>query len=293
MKDHTAKDYQTRLQRVLDFIDAQPDGDLSLYGLSGVAAFSKFHFHRQFSATFGISVHRYVQLARFKRAAQQLAYRNVSITEIALACGYESSEAFARAFKRCTGQTPSEFRKLPAWTAWQDIYQPASNVRSTYMKREYRSDDVRRVDVSATRVALLEHHGDPARLADTIGRFIAWRRANGLPPKTSATFNIWFSDIRNTPPSDYREGVCAATERDIAPNEAGVVPFSIPAGRCALLRHIGSTDTLENAATYLYANWLPDSGEELRDFPPYCQRVAFGPDIPEGQTVTDIFLPLK
>jgi len=67
------RNYQARMQRVLDYIDQHLDCDLDLETASGVAAFSKFHFHRQFKATFGISVHRYVQLARMKRASYRLA----------------------------------------------------------------------------------------------------------------------------------------------------------------------------------------------------------------------------
>ncbi len=63
------QNHQARMQRVLDYIDRHLDSDLDLETVSGVAAFSKFHFHRQFTATFGLSVHRYVQLARMKRAS--------------------------------------------------------------------------------------------------------------------------------------------------------------------------------------------------------------------------------
>jgi hypothetical protein len=54
------QNYQARMRRVLDYIDRHLDSDLDLETVSGVAAFSKFHFHRQFTATFGLSVHRYV-----------------------------------------------------------------------------------------------------------------------------------------------------------------------------------------------------------------------------------------
>ena len=52
------QDYHARLQRVLDHVDRHLDNELDLETVSRVAAFSKFHFHRQFSATFGMSVHR-------------------------------------------------------------------------------------------------------------------------------------------------------------------------------------------------------------------------------------------
>jgi AraC family transcriptional regulator len=56
------QNYHARLQRVIDYIDQHLDGDLDVETVSRVAAFSKFHFHRQFTATFELPVHRYVQL---------------------------------------------------------------------------------------------------------------------------------------------------------------------------------------------------------------------------------------
>lgn len=77
--------YHARMQRVLDHIDRHLDDDLDLGALSNVAAYSKYHFHRQFTATFGLSVHRYIQLARMKRASYRLAYRDSqSVTDIAM-----------------------------------------------------------------------------------------------------------------------------------------------------------------------------------------------------------------
>jgi AraC family transcriptional regulator len=55
----------------------------------------------------------------------------------------------------------------------------------------------------------------------------------------------------------------------------------------------GASDDLGPVATYLYREWLLESGEELRDFPVQCQRVSFLPNVPEHETVTDPFLPLK
>src|SRR5436305_14886867 len=99
-EDRTMKaalqDYHARMQRVLDHIDRHLDDDLDLDALSSVAAYSKYHFHRQFTATFGLSVHRYVQLARMKRASYRLAYADAhSVTDIAMDAGYDAPDAFA------------------------------------------------------------------------------------------------------------------------------------------------------------------------------------------------------
>ena len=69
--------------------------------------------------------------------------------------------------------------------------------------------------------------------------------------------------------------------------------MAIPAGRCALLRHVGSDDHLGHSIRHLYSQWLPASGEELRDFPLFLQRVVFYPDVPDNEAITDIYLPLR
>jgi AraC family transcriptional regulator len=191
--------YQARMQRVLDHIDQHLDSDLGLATLSSVAAFSMYHFHRQFAATFGLSVHRYVQLARMKRASYRLAFRDSqTVTDIAMDAGYEAPEAFARAFKKRVGQTPSEFRKSPDWPPWLAALGPLTKARSMLMKTPFNSKDVTIVEVAPTKVAVMPHRGDPAFIGETIQRFIAWRKAAGLSPRTSATFNVFHSDPHTT-----------------------------------------------------------------------------------------------
>ena len=80
---------------------------------------------------------------------------------------------------------------------------------------------------------------------------------------------------------------------EVAPNPYGVVGRTIPRGRCAVLRHVGSDDGYAATLDWLYKEWLPASGEEPRDFPLFLQRVRFFPDVPEHEAVTDVFLPLK
>jgi AraC family transcriptional regulator len=289
----TVERYQLRVARVLAYIEANSEMPLSLDRMSEVANFSRHHFHRQFSGYLGMSPHRYVQFMRMRRASWRIAFRaELSVNDVALATGYEGPEAFARAFRQYTGQSPSEFRAAPDWTEWHSRFRPFIELRQTTMNTLSPAPVVRLVAFAQTRVAKLEHRGNALRLGDSIGKFIAWRKANKLSPHTSATFNIVHNDPDETPPEDFRFDLCAATDRDIAPNDAGVQEFVIPAGRCALLRHTGSDDQLGRSIMHLYSRWLPASGEELRDFPLFMQRVKFFPDVPDSGAVTDIYLPL-
>ncbi len=287
------ENYHARMQRVFDYIDQHLDGDLNLAVLSGVAAFSKHHFHRQFSAMFEISVHRYVQLTRMKRASYRLAFGPAaSITEIAMDAGYEAPDAFARAFRQRIGQAPSAFRRSPDWEPWRAAFEPLTNARSKRMTT-FSTHDVTIQDFPATPVAVLQHRGDPGRIYETIHRFITWRKATGLNPQISATYNIFHSDPRTTPADAFRLDLCAGTDRPIEANKYGIQSGLIPGGRCAVLRVIGGSDDLEASAEFLYRDWLPSSVQETRDFPLFCQRVTLATHVPEHETITDLLLPLK
>jgi AraC family transcriptional regulator len=158
------------------------------------------------------------------------------------------------------------------------------------MDAKYTAEQVRIVDFPQTRVGALAHRGDAQSIAASVERFIAWRKQNHLPPWQSATFNICY-DSRHTP-GEVHLDICAATEGEITANPFGVVEKIIPEGRCAVLHYVGPDAGLAEAATFLYRQWLPQSGESLRDFPLFMQRVRFFPEVPEDETVFDIFLPL-
>ena len=293
MSSTAAERFRNRFRRVLDHIESHLDDALDLDELSAVAAYSKFHFHRQFNELFGIAASKYVQLRRMKRASYQLAYRNDAVIAVALTNGYEGSEAFSRAFKRVVGQCPSDFRKEPDWEPWYALYEPLRALRNDHMSTNFALNDVRIVTFEPTRVAVLEHPDDPRLLGDSIRKFIAWRKSHRLPPSVSATFNLIYDDPSQVDPADYRFDLCAATDCEIAPNPEGVHAGLIPGGRCATLRLVGSDDRLEGAIRFLYTRWLPQSGEEPGDFPLFLQRLKFYPDVPEDEAVLDIYLPLR
>lgn len=138
------------------------------------------------------------------------------------------------------------------------------------MQKTFTPDDVMIRDVPPTSVAIMEHRGDPATLGATIQRFIAWRKAAGLHPKTNPTFNVWRSERRPASPADYSIDLCVGTDQPVEATGEQIKAGVIPGGRCAVLRVVGNTDNLEPAALYLYRDWLPTSGEEARDFPIYC-----------------------
>jgi len=284
----TSNAYAARFSRVFDYIEKHLDEELTVESLSQVANFSKFHFHRQFSDYTGVGVFRYVQLMRLKRASYRLTFNpEEKIIDIALEAGFENPESFSRAFKNIFGQTPSEFRKAPDWVHWNTHYKLPSGERKHIV-------DVKIVNFDTAKVALIEHHGSPSLINNTVTQFIAWRKESGQSPIASErTFGIAYDNPDTTEPEKFRFGICSTVKADVPENSYGVVTSTIAGGRCAVVRHLGSHARISESIYPLYRDWLPHSGEELRDFPLYFHYINLIPDTPEHALITDIYLPLR
>ena len=280
--------YAARFDKVLDYIERHLGEPLTTECLSHVASFSKFHFHRQFTEHVGTGVARYVLLLRLRRASYRLAFeRRAKVIDIALEAGFENPESFSRAFRNIFGQSPSGFRRQPDWESWNERYRFRIPERNTAMQVDI-------VNFETTLIAVLEHRGPSERLNDSVAQFIAWRQESGLSPKESRrTFGIVYDNPDTTEPARFRFDICGEMTVDVPPNAQGVLKKRIPGGRCARVRHFGSHVRLGESIYPLYRDWLPGSGEELRDFPLYFHYLNLLPETPEADLVTDIHLPLK
>jgi len=100
-----------RLRRVVEFIEANLDRDLTLAELATVAGFSPSHFKPLFRAAVGMPAHRFVLERRVERARDRLLHTEHSITEIALETGFAHPSHLARWMRRILGTTPSALRR--------------------------------------------------------------------------------------------------------------------------------------------------------------------------------------
>ncbi|MCF7535512.1 AraC family transcriptional regulator [Pseudomonas petrae] len=280
--------YTKRFNAVLAYIDENLEGDLSVKTLSHVANFSTFHFHRQFTAFVGVPVSRYVQLMRLRHAAHRLAaVADHSVLEAALSAGFDSPEAFCRAFKRAVGMTPSAFRKAPNWQVWHAVFATPHFSRTIIMQ-------VRIVEFPEVRVAALEHCGSPGLVNESVSRFIEWRMQSGQSPVASSrSFGIPYGNPDTTPAEVFRFAICGEIHEAVKPNAFGVHERVIAGGRCVVVRHVGSPDHIGESIYPIYRDWLPASGEELRDQPLFFHYLSVYPQTPQDQWQTDVYVPLQ
>jgi AraC family transcriptional regulator len=147
------------------------------------------------------------------------------------------------------------------------------------------------MDFPETSVAVAEHRGPPHLEYQTSMRLRDWRIANRVSLEQHRTYGVHFDDPRTTSPEAYRVDFCVNYEGDIEPNPQGVVRKIIPAGRCAVVRHLGSREHV-SAAEWLMSEWLPRSGHTVRDFPMFFHYVNMGPQLREDEMITDVYLPI-
>jgi AraC family transcriptional regulator len=282
------KSYAEKINRVCDYISEHLNEELSVEKLSEVAHFSKYHFHRQFSEYTGINVARFILMMRLKRASYQLVFNKYyRIIDIALDAGFENPESFSRAFKNLFGQTPSQFRQKPDWKSWNGKYQSPTIERKLKM-------NIQIIEFDETKVAVLEHRDAPELLNDSVSVFIEWRKESNLSSvSTSQSYGVAYDDPKAIEPDKFRFDICGSVKTEVPENPQGVITKVIPGGRCALLRHLGSHEEMDEKVHYLYGEWLPSSGEALRDFPCFFHYINLFPDVPEYELITDIYLPLQ
>lgn len=98
------------LRNVLEYIEAHLGEPLLLCDLAAQVSLSEYHFARMFRQSMGVAPHQFVMQRRMARAKALLLSSNQSLTDIALACGFNSASHFSNRFKAAKGITPSQLR---------------------------------------------------------------------------------------------------------------------------------------------------------------------------------------
>ena len=99
------------IEKVIDYIENNLSNKLDLEKISEAVHYSKYHLHRLFSDTVGMTIHDYVGRRQLTEAAKLLVFSDRPIIEIAFICGYESQQAFSSAFKLMYKIPPAQYRE--------------------------------------------------------------------------------------------------------------------------------------------------------------------------------------
>lgn len=268
-------EYDTRMHRVLAHIDAHLDQPLDLATLAGVAHFSPFHFHRLFAAWMGETLGDYLRRRRVEMAAMRLAAQpRVPVLHIALAVGFGSAEAFARAFRARFGVSPSAWRKQQALLraangnpgqVMRKMDQVATGVAPDHgaSHKQEIPMHITVIDRPAVTVAYMRHTGP---YGEPIFRFwqdvvAPWMVTDGLLGR--ARYGISHDDLGVTAPEQCRYDACIEVAPDFVPSAATAQLTTLPGGRYAVLHFSGTAAQMVDGWTALLRDWLPGSGLQL------------------------------
>jgi AraC family transcriptional regulator len=302
-------EYQSRINRVCDHIDKRLGARFTLSELARVACFSKYHFHRVFTAVSGETLFDYIQRRRVEKAAYLLWVNpRTPITDIALACGFADSSALARAFRRRFRTTASHWRARilrnlgqsnsnrrqdrragsadnPPVEAWRCRPAPAfRGVRVTVTPQpEMTVAYVRRVG---------PFQGDAALFARMFKQLTAWAGPRDLlrPGETRAL--IMTHDTPGiTGERRLRVSACLTVPAGTATG-GPVGRMLIPGGKYARARFHLRTSEYGRAWTWMFGTWLPSSGYQADDRPCF-EMYALPARKRRGRTTVDICVAVK
>ena len=294
----TLRFYKERLLRVLVHIQQHLDEPIALEELAKLACLSPYHFHHVFTGMLNESLASHVRRLRLERAAWRLKLTRMPIVQIALEAGYESHEAFTRAFRTSFGMSPRQFRLRDRRTAEIQI---ASNVH--YQNRDRRptfrllEPNLKAMNVTIKhlkplRVAFMRHTGPYNEVGATWDEFLMHMGKEGLLEGNQQFIGVCHDDPAITSAKKIRYDACVTVNEEVRANgEIGVQ--TIAGGDYAVLTHFGPYQKLGVSYSQLLGQWLPRSGRGLRMIP--CFEIYFNsPENTEPEDlITDIYAPLE
>lgn len=294
MKESTQKLYETRLLRVLVYIQRNLDEELPLEDLARVAHFSPYHFHRIFRGIVGESLQEHIRRLRLERAAQRLKHSDRRVLEIALEAGFQTHESFTRAFRAVLGCSPSEFRSANGVPVQSPgiHYRDDGDLQTASMFSGGTMMDVKIERLESLHVAFVRHVGPYHEVHEAWEKVCARLGKEGLIGPESRFVGVCYDDPEVTPPEKIRYDACVTVGDDFTPEgEVGVQ--TLPGGEFAVVTHTGPYERLNQTYAALFGQWLPHSGRELRSEP----SLEFYLNDPEGtdpeDLLTDIYAPLE
>jgi AraC family transcriptional regulator len=298
MKPVTFDDYRERMLRVLVFIQQNLDRELSLEELAGLAHLSPYHFHRIFRGMVGESLKAHIRRIRLERAALRLRSTRDAVTRIALDAGYESHQAFTRAFRAMTGSSPSAFRarhRQPRFsTAPSGVRYAPSDAGGAFTPLEPggATMQVSIQHLGPWRVAFTRHIGPYDQCAPVWDDFLTRMGAAGLLGAGTKFIGMCHDDPDITPTARTRYDCCVTVDESFEP--AGPIGVqTIPEGDYAVTTHHGPYDRLGETYGKLCGEWIPRSGRALRSAP-CLEAYLNSPESTEpAELLTDIYMPLE
>ncbi|KAA6315295.1 Right origin-binding protein [termite gut metagenome] len=280
----TKEDYQKRVNIVIEYINNHLNKDIDLDILAEKSNFSKWHFQRMMKAYLGEPIGTYIMRVRVETAAKLLRYSEMSVSEIAYQVGYDVPSSLSKAFRLFYNISPNEYRNNKNYTIMKPL-QLSENLNLKVPKV---------LTLEPKQAIYLKLTGDYQTL-DFCG---AWNKLwqyvkeNKLYSTGIEHIAIYHDDPKVTEAEKLRADICLALPKKVEPKgEIGVK--TIEGGKYAMFLYQGSYEHLGAVYDTIYAKWLPEGGEKLRNY--HCfEKYLNNPDNTAPEKLkTEIYVPIE
>lgn len=298
------KDYISRINKVLLYIDENLDTALTLDTIARVAYYSPFHFHRIFKAITGETLNEYITRRRIEKTAAILFRRKeIPISELSLQYGFNSNSSFTRAFKSFYGVSPSEFRKLSPGKYSKICQVKSKNGQEPPIFEEYicninnhikwitMNANVEIKEIPKLDLAYITHIGEKD-LGATFDTLIKWATPKGLmdhPDLKMAT--IYHDSYKVTAADKVRMSACIVLNKPVNVNgEVGLT--TIEKGKCIVARFEIEVHEFEKSWSSLFV-WMNENGYKKAERNPFEIYHNNYNEHPEKKCIVDLYIPIE
>jgi len=299
-------EYTFRINKVIDYIESNLEKELSLDELAKVACFSKYHFHRIFHALINESLFTFIQRLRNEKAANLLiANRETPITQIALDCGFSTSQAFARSFKERFGMSATQWRKTRTSVYHRergldsrDTALDKTAPQSLSTKEILPVNRVTVENIPSQSLAYVRYigayEGDAKLFERLYGTLFKWAMPRDLFDADTKCMVVYHDSIDITDVEKLRISACISVP-DKTPVKGEIGKMILEKGKYAVARFKLSNTDYYQAWNWVFSSWLPSSGYQPDDRPsfesyPFSQKESHAKD---GKITVDICVPVK
>lgn len=299
-KDEIKINYQSRLNKVYQFIDTNLDTKLSLQQVSEIASFSPFHFHRLFKLMTGETLNEYIVRRRIEKSVIDILHSDRSISEISHKHGFNDNSVYTKTFKKFYGVSPIKF-KLQNPHLFSKIKPQLSKIGQEYPNiDEYvciinnlkkwisMNTSIEVEQVSAKNYVFITCIG-PKELPSAFQKLISWAQSAGQMNKESKLMTIYEDSLKITSEEKARYRACFLVNSE---TKSEFESSKINSGKYIVGRFEIILDDFEKAWTGLYL-WMRENNFTRTDgesFEIYHNNFN---EHPEKKAIVDLYIPIK
>lgn len=251
---------------LMHYIYENIDSQINLDTLSEDFHLSKFHLHRIFKQEFDSNIYETIKSIRLQKASNLLiTNKNSTISEISSICGYGSQTSFIRAFNARFGMSPKKWRK-------GRFIEYSNKIINEVPKELISNRDYSKLlpiikKMPSVTVYYIRHHGYSEEIKKCWQKLQTFILSNNI--QNYSQIAIYHDNPIITPLKDCNYVACLSIEDTQNISKINLPSFELNAGVYAEFSAKGYNDDILKLVQWIYHEWLPSSGYETTNKPPF------------------------